>query len=409
MIMAKIFISYRREDTGYPAQNIYDRLVDHFGKESVVFDVDTIPFGLDFREYLNQEVGKCEIMLAVIGDRWLDILKQRLNEPNDFVRIEIQAALERKIPVVPVLVEKALVPSEKDLPRELVELVYKQAAEARVGSNYQAHINRLIKGLDYLLADILSDEEPKAEPRKPTPIEIPELFTNGIGMEFALIPAGSFTMGSSLGIGEKNERPSRTVKITRPFYLQKTQVTQRQWKKVVGNNPSNFEGCGDCPVEMVSWDDTQGFIKKLNEIERGEAYRLPTDSEWEYATRAGTTTLFWFGDDVDKLTDYNWFRSNSESKTHPAGQKKPNPWGLYDLHGNVGEWVEDDWHDDYNGAPDDGRSWVNEPRGDYRVIRGGGWYGGARGCRSATRSSWGPGFRFSVVGFRLSRSVSLGP
>lgn len=149
--MAKIFISYRREDTEYPAQSIYEKIVARFGRDSVVFDVDTIPIGFDFRDYLNQEVSKCDVLLAVIGDRWLDILKQRLNEPKDFVRIEIQAALERDIPVVPVLVKNASVPSVTDLPPELSELAYKQATEVRAGSDYQNHLRRLISGLDNLI------------------------------------------------------------------------------------------------------------------------------------------------------------------------------------------------------------------------------------------------------------------
>jgi hypothetical protein len=124
--MAKIFICYRREDSKGPAQWIYNNLVDHFGSESVVFDVDTIPLGTDFRKYLNKEVNKCDILLAVIGDQWKEILKQRLDEPNDFVRIEIQAALYREIPVVPILVGSTPMSSEKDLPQELAGLSYVQ-------------------------------------------------------------------------------------------------------------------------------------------------------------------------------------------------------------------------------------------------------------------------------------------
>ena len=246
---------------------------------------------------------------------------------------------------------------------------------------------------------------------KPTKFEpnVPHTFTNGIGMEFVLIPAGSFTMGSSPGTGRSRERPSRIVNISNSFYLQTTEVTQRQWKKVMGNNPSKFKGCDDCPVEEVSWNDTQDFINKLNEIEAGEAYRLPTEAEWEYAVRAGTQSLFSFGYDEEKLTEYGWFDSNSKHRTHPAGTKKPNPWGLYDMHGNLWEWVEDDWHADYEGAPVDGRAWVDEPRGNRRVVRGGCWVTDAHFCRSASRSSASPGDGGPHRGFRLSRSVPPGP
>ena len=144
--MAKIFICYRREDSKLPAQWIYNDLINHFGAESVVFDVDTIPLGTDFREYLNKQVSQCDILLAVIGDRWVELLKQRIDRPNDFVRIEIQAALERNIPVVPVLVGRAPVPAEKNLPPELLTLAYRQATEVHAGPDLQTHLKRLIKG-----------------------------------------------------------------------------------------------------------------------------------------------------------------------------------------------------------------------------------------------------------------------
>jgi formylglycine-generating enzyme required for sulfatase activity len=150
------------------------------------------------------------------------------------------------------------------------------------------------------------------------------------------------------------------------------------------------------------------FINKLNEMEGGDSYRLPTEAEWEYAGRAETATLFSFGDDDNKLTVYAWFYSNSDSKTHRVGTKKPNPWGLHDMHGNVWEWVEDDWHRGYNGAPDDGRAWLDEPRG-LRVGRGGGWDVDAYLCRSAVRGYFSPVPHLSFVGFRLARSVALGP
>ena len=240
-------------------------------------------------------------------------------------------------------------------------------------------------------------------------ITLQKTFKNSIGIEFVLIPAGSYTMGSKSGIGDSDEGPSHVVKISQPFYLQQTEVTQGQWKKVMGDNPSSFENCGDdCPVETVSWEDAHKFINKLNEMENAEAYRLPTESEWEYAIRAGSATLFSFGDD-DKLADNAWFDSNSDSKTHRVGTKKPNAWGLYDMHGNVWEWVEDDGHSNYEGAPSDGSAWIDEPRGTERVMRGGGWGSSARDCRSAYRNSDVPEGRADGVGFRLARSVALDP
>lgn len=161
--MAKIFICYRREDSAYPAHQIYGNLTEHFGNESVIFDIDTIPFGIDFRDYLNKEVSKCDILLAVIGDKWLEILKQRLDEPNDFVRIEIQAALERDIPVVPILVGQASMPLEKNLPPQLTRLAYRNATEVRAGPDLQTHLKRLISGLDRLIVEKFEEEQQRSE------------------------------------------------------------------------------------------------------------------------------------------------------------------------------------------------------------------------------------------------------
>jgi formylglycine-generating enzyme required for sulfatase activity len=245
----------------------------------------------------------------------------------------------------------------------------------------------------------------------PEPIQVQKLIKNSIGMEFVLIPAGSFTMGSPLNEpGRDLDEQQHPVTIKRPFYLQTTEVTQKQWRQVMGSNRSWSKDCGDdCPVENVSWDDAQEFIKKLNQMESGEKYRLPTEAEWEYACRAGTRTSYYTGETEEGLNQAGWYSKNSGNKLHPVGEKKPNAWGLYDMHGNVWEWVEDDWHDTYKRAPDDGSAWIDNRRGYGRVIRGGSWLIDARNCRSATRFGDGPGRRDDFVGFRLSRSVSLGP
>jgi HAD superfamily phosphoserine phosphatase-like hydrolase len=151
--MPKIFVCYRRDDSGYPAAQIYTALKDHFGSDSVIFDVDTIPLGVDFQNYLNNQLSKCDILLAVIGDKWIEVLKQRSDDPDDFVRIEITAALERDIPVVPVLVSKASMPKENDLPTELAKLAFRQATEVRSGSDLQIHIERLINRLEHSLSE----------------------------------------------------------------------------------------------------------------------------------------------------------------------------------------------------------------------------------------------------------------
>lgn len=229
----------------------------------------------------------------------------------------------------------------------------------------------------------------------------PGRFVNGVGMEFVLIPQGSFTMGSHLG--RASEKPPHHVDISQSFYLQTAEVSQGQWKKVMGNNPSFFKECGDdCPVEQVSWDDATEFIKKLNVIESTDRYRLPTEAEWEYACRAGMTTEFSFGDDETRLNEHAWYEGNSSEATHRGKTKKPNLWGLYDMHGHVWEWVEDDWHDWYDGSPAGSQAWVAKPRDSRRVIRGGSWESVEFDCRSAARFGEQPGNRSFSLGFRAA-------
>ncbi len=207
-------------------------------------------------------------------------------------------------------------------------------------------------------------------------------------------------MGSN---GDDREKPVHKVKISKPFYLCKYPVTQKEWIAVMGSNPSNLEGDNN-PVESVSWDDVQEFVKKLNATEGTDKYRLPSEAKWEYACRADTTTKYSFGDDEAKLGEYAWYDKNSGKKTQPVGQKKPNPWGLYDMHGNVWEWVQDNWHHSYKGAPADGSVWENESS-SRRVLRGGSWCNVAGGCRSAVRGSGVPVNRYYDLGFRLLRAV----
>ena len=238
-----------------------------------------------------------------------------------------------------------------------------------------------------------------------TPSTDQKTFANSIGMEFVLIPAGEFDMGSLSNEAGRYEQegPVHHVNISKAFYIGKYEVTQKQWRDVMGSSPSSFKG-DNLPVEQVTWDDVQDFIKKLNEKDGGNKYRLPTEAEWEYVARAGTTTRYSFGDDESKLGDYAWYDSNSGNKTHEVGQKKPNPWGLYDMHGNVNEWVLDKLHGNYNGAPTDGSTWENQGYPIF-VFRGGSWLFYAGDCRSAFRSGVVAAAKRGDFGFRLLEEV----
>lgn len=219
---------------------------------------------------------------------------------------------------------------------------------------------------------------------------------NSIGMEFVKIPVGIFYMGSPKSeAGSKDgETPQHLVTISRSFYMGKTEVTQEQWQAVMGDNPSSFKNCLKCPVENVSWDDAQEFIKKLNAKNEG-AYRLPTEAEWEYAARAKTTGAY-----PGNLDSMAWYDKNSGGKTHEVGMKVQNDFGLYDMHGNVWEWCSD-WYGDYSSGA------VTDPTGaasgSYRVFRGGSWGSGAANLRSAFRGNNLPSDRRAYVGFRVVR------
>ena len=237
--------------------------------------------------------------------------------------------------------------------------------------------------------------------------------TNSIGMKFAHIPSGTFMMGSPASeSGRDGDEKQHRVTLAKAYYMQTTEVTQGQWKAVMGSNPSHFKNCGDdCPVESISWNDVQDFIRKLNQQEGKNRYRLPTEAEWEYSGRSGSTTAFANGGigKTDCSYDPNldaigWYCGNSEQKTHPVAQKQANRWGLYDMHGNVWEWCRD-WYDkeyykkcEAGGAIEDP---VGPEEGSIRVLRGGGWSYYGQFCRSADRTFGSPAFSGSFIGFRL--------
>jgi len=252
-----------------------------------------------------------------------------------------------------------------------------------------------LKRIDDALAKLVPAPEPKSSPASLT-LDLGK----GVTMKLVLIPAGKFMMGSpdSEQGHRGNEGPQHEVIITKPFYMGVTEVTQAQYEAVMGMNPSKFKGPTN-PVEMVSWEEAVEFCRKLSE-KTGKTLRLPTEAEWEYACRAGTKTRFSFGDSASALGDYAWYGSNSGNKTHPVGQKKPNAWGLYDMHGNVWEWCAD-WYGSYPSGS------LTDPQGpgsgSLRVVRGGSWrLNVTDDFRCAYRDDLGPPFRLGIHGFRCA-------
>lgn len=208
----------------------------------------------------------------------------------------------------------------------------------------------------------------------------PKSFKSQQGIEMVYIPPGRFMMGSTNGLSD--EKPMHEVTISQAFYIGRYEVTQGQWQAVMGKNPSKFKGCGsNCPVENVSWNDALHFINKLNQANNSYTYRLPTEAEWEYACRAGTTGDY-YSQDVDVI---GWYEGNSGTKTHAVGAKQPNAFGLYDMSGNVWEWCKDWYHPNYEGAPSDGSAWLDGGEQKYRVLRGGSGNSNASFLRSALR------------------------
>lgn len=237
--------------------------------------------------------------------------------------------------------------------------------------------------------------------------------TNPIGMDFVTIPAGEFQMGCSEGAKptecEDDERPRHTVDITVPFEIQKTEVTQKQWQALMGANPSDHKGELDLPVEQVTFDQVQDFISKLNARNDGYVYRLPTEAEWEYAARAGTKDPY-----AGSLAEMAWFSAGGgeggggadfkegQTITRPVATKKPNAWGIYDMRGNVQEWVQD-WYDPdyYSSSPKVDPK--GPPSGDGRVVRGGSYHVYPWLTRVSVRSQFPEAYEFNDVGFRVVR------
>ncbi len=394
--MADIFLSYAREDlekarllaTGLEQQGW-----------SVFWDRSSIQIGQDFDEVIEQAIEQARCM--IVG--WSQVSKK-----SDWVRGEATIGRERRI-LLPVLFEAVSPPiafrslhtedfsdwqGENDRP-EFLNLC---KAVTRLAGASHFHENRLVEATT---ASILPASKPsvKSQPRS-------ETTRLAFEPEMIIIPAGSFQMGSEI---VDREKPIHPVTFAKPFKLGKYPVTfaeYDEYAKQTGLKKPDDNGWGRDlrPVINVSWQNAVEYAAWLS-ILTAKAYRLPSEAEWEYACRAGSRSEYFWGNDGSQAKQYAWFAENTGGQSQAVGQKQPNPYGLYDITGNVWEWLQDGWHENYQGAPDNGSAW--ETGGDLtrRVLRGGSWDGKLDFLRSAHRYRFHPDYRDDFIGFRLAQDL----
>jgi formylglycine-generating enzyme required for sulfatase activity len=512
--MSTVFISYRREITAGEARALFNELLQKLGKNSVFMDVDSIALGRDFRGALQKTLESCDLMLVLIGRDWAEVKDEegrpRLQNPGDFVRLEIEAALKRDIVVTPILVQGAHMPAPEQLPAEIRDLVYRNGFELshnRWESDFAEMIRRLnldiakesrrveqpastVAAPDASLAPAAQPTIPGRQffnrpfrmtrrqalgvaalaavgtgaiiaapsirkllskpPLRTIAFEVATVDSKGIrnppekykaavfteslgsaaGLDMVSIPGGSFTMGSPVDEPERqgNEGPQHHVALG-PFFIGAAPVTQAQWSAVVLAHPdqirrnldpnsSFFKGI-DLPVETITWHQAEEFCLRLTAI-TGRAYRLPSEAEWEYSCRAGTTGPFHFGPTITpELANYcgtggavcgesdgksvasdvyggESYKSGAygegptgvfRGKTTPPGTFPPNRFGLSDMHGNVWEYCQDVWSANYADVPVDGSANLSGGADSQRILRGGSWSHNPAICRSASRDS----------------------
>lgn len=382
------FISYARADAEFVL-----RLAGELRAKGVSIWLDKFDIkpGDDWGRAVDAALEACECFLLIVSPESI---------ASNNVMDELTAAVEDEKRIVPLLYQQCRIP-----------LRIRRLHYVDFTRDYDVAVGLLIETLggqqNITPPPVEKLAEPKPEPKKPAqkpkPRPLHESFTeqlpDGVKLEMVAIPGGSFEMGST---NFDTSQPIHTVRV-KPFHMGKYQVTQAQWKAVMGKNPSHFKG-DTLPVEQVSWDDAKAFCRNLSEM-TGNTYRLPSEAEWEYAARAGSTGDFCFGDNPNPLILFAWYKENSEKKTHPVGEKKPNAFWLYDVHGNVFEWCEDTWHESYKGAPDDGTAWVTGRDQQRRLLRGGSWFNNSINARAVYRVANPSELRFIHVGFRLVLSV----
>jgi formylglycine-generating enzyme required for sulfatase activity len=375
--MFRVFISYRRDDSAHVTGRIFDRLRAEFGEEILFRDVDMIAFGQDFREVIREAVVNCNVLLAVIGPSWLEVRNEsgdrRLDSPQDFVRLELETALKQGIPVIPLMIAPAQMPKPVQLPESLQPLAFRNGLEIHRDPDFHRDMDRLIR----ILREILDAAAVTREPGE----EVAFLLSGRLKMPFCWIPPGTLRL-------PWHEETDAPLCIPKGFWLGKFPVTQAEWRAVTGEAPSHFQvGRGGAevvkgldtsrfPVESVSWDDCQEFLKKLAALGGIEKtfgkpghFVLPHSDAWQYAAHAGRSDkqyYYWGNEYTGKEANCDT-SDPSQPWLEPALQRPtivgsyaplyPHPWGLCDMYGNVHEWCDD--------APKKGD--------DRRLLYGGSW------------------------------------
>ena len=359
---------------------------------------DTLPLFLRTRQSYPLN-GDLEQLITSLGGRYEPIEQEneRLREALEEAMKEIQLLTTQQGGVQQADVERIAQERDEwkqkfaDLENKALEQSTHLSAIIEEKAAQLSNVQKQIASLEKELAAMGPSNPPSVTPLAKT-------LTDDHGIEFILIEPGAFLMGDEAFNWTK---PVHRVDICKPFYLGKYPVTQAEWEAIWGNNPSAFPGERN-PVESVSWGDVQDFLKKINN--GAQVYQLPTEAQWEYACRAGTTTAYSFGDNEDRLGQYAWYSNNSSTTSHPVGEKKPNPWGLFDMHGNVWEWVQDYWREHYEeGIALDP---TGPETGSFRVSRGGSWYEIATFLRSSLRISGASTDAGNNIGFRLTRIIA---
>jgi formylglycine-generating enzyme required for sulfatase activity len=402
--MADVFVSYAREDLER-VRPIVGAIED--AGYSVFWD-RRIPSGMTWRGYIGKALDEAKCVVVVWSKHSVE---------SDWVMEEADEGRQRRI-LIPITIEDVVPPlgfrsiQHEDLSE------WDGDAEHRRVNGMLASIERLAGQAPQAGTSLPKKEKPQASTRQSSrrtaflePNDAQGVITKEVdGYELVKIPGGHFLMGSPEDEEDRrdNEGPQHEVQVP-TFFMGLHPVTNAQYQRFLEANSEIAAPAfwtdrkfnqPQQPVVGVSWEDARAYA-------RWAGLRLPTEAEWEYACRAGTTSSFSCGDTENGLNAIGWYGGNSERRLHPVRDKPPNDFGLYDMHGNVCEWVEDDWHDGYANAPADGSAWVDEPRGTYRLFRGGCWDDVAKFCRSAVRYYYEPGGSDLGVGFRLAKSTHV--